>query len=208
MTRISRRIVIAALALAPAGCSGLLGGGGPPTALYTLTALRDFGSGGGPPLKLELLIAKPTSSDALDTVRIALRRNQLSFNYFADSAWTDPAPTMVQSLLVNSLQRSGRVTAVTRATLAIRGDFELRVELRHFEAEYNGDAELPAVRVELGLILVRIEDRAVAATTTVNAAGRPAKNDVPSIVVAFDEALHAAMRDTLTWTLANARSSR
>jgi cholesterol transport system auxiliary component len=205
MIRTSRRIVIAALALAPAGCSGLLGGGGPPTALYTLTALRNF-STNGPPLKLQILIDRPTSSDALDTVRIALRRNQLSFDYYADSAWTDPAPRMIQGLLVDSLQRSGRVTAVSRDTLAIRGDFELRIELRHFEAEYNGDAKLPTVRVELGLILVRVEDRAIVGSHTVATSAQPARNDVPSVVAAFDEALHTAMRDTLTWMLAAAGS--
>ena len=205
MTRTSRRIVMAALALTLAGCSSLLGGGGPPTALYTLTVLGDFPPE-GPPLKLQILIDKPTSSDAIDTVRIALRHNQLSFNYFADAAWTDPAPTMIQSLLVDSLQRSGRVTAVSRNTLAIRGDYEVRIEVRHFEADYVGEAELPAVRIELGLILVRIDDRSIAGTRTVTASAQPAKNDVASVVAAFDQALHAAMRETLTWTLANARS--
>ena len=203
MTRISRRMVIAALALAPAGCGSLLGGGGPPTALYTLTALHDFPPA-GTPRRLQVLIDKPTSSDALDTTRIALRRNQLSFNYFADAAWTDGAPAMIQSLLVESLQRSGRVTAASRDTLAIRGDVELRIEVRHFEAEYTGDVELPTVRIELGLMLVRVEDRSIIATRTVTASARPAKNDVPAVVAAFDQALHAAMTDTLTWILANA----
>jgi cholesterol transport system auxiliary component len=197
-------MVIAALALAPAGCSGLLGGGGPPAALYTLTALHDFPPG-GTPRKLQVLIDKPTASDALDTTRIALRRDQLSFNYFADAAWTDPAPSMIQSLLVESLQRSGRVTAVSRNTLAIRGDVELRIEVRHFEAEYNGNVELPTVRIELGLMLVRVDDRSILATQTVTASSRPAKNDVPSIVASFNDALHAAMSDCLTWILANAR---
>jgi cholesterol transport system auxiliary component len=204
MTRISRRMMVAALALAPAGCSGLLGGGGPPTALYTLTALN-FPSDGAP-RNLAILIDKPTSTDALDTTRIALRRNQLSFNYFADSAWTDPAPMMIQSLMVESLQRSGRIAAVSRNTMAIRGDLELRVEVRHFEAEYQGDAELPTVRIELGLMLVHVLDRTIVATQTVMASAKPPKNEVPTIVVAFDEALHAAMRDSLNWTLANAGS--
>jgi cholesterol transport system auxiliary component len=200
MRPISRRMVIASLMLGLAGCSGLLGGGGPPPALYTLTALTDF-SCGRPAPRLQLLIDKPTSSDALDTVRIALRRNQLSFDYFANAAWTDSAPVMVQSLLVDSLERSACVAAVTRDTLAIRGNFELRIELRHFEAEYLGDADLPTVRIELGLILIRIEDRKVVATRTVTAAARPARNDIPAIVVAFDNALHTAVRETLTWTL-------
>ncbi len=204
MRPISRRTVIASLTLGLAGCGGLLGGGGPPAALYTLTALTDF-SCGRPAPRLQLLIERPTSSDALDTVRIALRHNQLSFDYFAGAAWTDPAPVMVQSLLVDLLQRSACVAAVSRDTLAIRGNFELRIELRHFEAEYLGDTTLPMVRIELGLILVRIDDRKVVGTRTVTAAARPATNDVAAIVVAFDSALHMAMRDALSWTLLIAR---
>jgi cholesterol transport system auxiliary component len=204
MRPISRRTVIASLTLGLAGCGGLLGGGGSSAALYTLTALTDF-SCGRPAPKLQLLIERPTSSDALDTVRIALRHNQLSFDYFASAAWTDPAPVMVQSLLVDSLQRSACVAAVSRDTLAIRGNFELRIELRHFEAEYLGDAALPMVRIELGLILVRIDDRKVFGTRIVTAAARPATNDIPAIVAAFDSALHMAMRDALNWTLLIAR---
>jgi cholesterol transport system auxiliary component len=204
MRPISRRTVIASLAPGLAGCSGLLGGGGPPAALYTLTALTDF-SCSRPAPKLQLLIDRPTSSDALDTVRIALRHNQLSFDYFAGAAWTDPAPVMIQSLLVDSLQRASCVGAVSRDTLAISGNFELRIELRHFEAEYLGDAALPMVRIELGLILVHVDDRRVVGTRTVTAAARPATKDIPAIVVAFDNALHMAMRDALNWTLLIAR---
>jgi len=196
-------MAITSLTLSLAGCSTLLRGGGPRAALYTLTTLTDFSCVRRNP-GLQLLIDRPTSSDALDTVRIALRRNEISFDYFADSAWTDSAPAMIQSLLVDSLQRSGCVAAVTRDTLAIHGNFELRIELRHFEAQYLGDTNLPTVRIELGLILVRTDDRRVVATRTVTAAAQPTRNAVPAIVAAFDTALHAAMRETLTWTLRTA----
>jgi cholesterol transport system auxiliary component len=205
MTRISRRLMLAGLMTTPAACSLL--GGSQPTALYTLTALTDF-RGWVPKLKLQMLIDRPTASDALDTVRIALRRSQLSFNYFADCAWTDPAPAMIQSLLVESLQRSGRVTAASRDTLAIRGDYELRVDLRHFEAEYQGNDALPTIRIEVGLILVHVTDRVTVGTHTVTSGARPAANDVPAIVAGFDQALHIAMRDTLTWALGVAASQR
>lgn len=204
MTHPSRRLVIVALAMAPAGCSSLLGGSGPPATLYTLTALTDFPP--GPRLRLQVLFDRPTGSDALSTTQIALRRNVLTVDYFADGAWTDSAPAMIQSLLAESLQRSGRVTAASRDTLAIRGDVEVRTDIRHFEADYRSGQELPTVRVEFGLILVRVEDRTILATTTVSAEARPAKNDMPAIVVAFNQALHTAMRDTLSWILANART--
>ncbi|MGH6982438.1 MAG: ABC-type transport auxiliary lipoprotein family protein, partial [Stellaceae bacterium] len=158
MTSTTRRLIVAALALAPAACSGLLGGGGPPTALYNLTAVS---LPAGPRLNREILIDKPNATDALDTRRIALRRNQLSFNYFAEASWTDPAPAMIHALLIESMQRSGRVKAVSRNTTAILGDYELRVDVRRFEADYAGDVEVPTVRIEFGLILVHVEDRAV-----------------------------------------------
>jgi cholesterol transport system auxiliary component len=198
MTRISRRSMIAALMLTPSACSLL--GGGTQTALYTLTSVTEL-PGRGPKLRIQMLVDRPTASDALDTVRIALRRNQLSFDYFADSAWTDPAPAMIQALLVDSLQRSGRVTAASRDTLAIRGDYELRVELRHFEAEYQGKSALPTIRVEFGLILVRVADRAIVGTHSIATWAKPGANDVPAIVAGFDQALHRAMSDTLTWAL-------
>jgi cholesterol transport system auxiliary component len=194
--------MIAALALAPAGCSTLLGGGGPSATLYTLTPLTNFPP--GPRLKLQVLFDRPSASDALNTTRIALRRNVLTIDYFADANWTDAAPSMIQSLLVESLQGSGRVTAASRDTLAIRGDLEVRIDVRHFEADYRSGQELPTVRIEFGLILVRVEDRAILATDTVTASAPPAKNEVSAIVVAFNQALQAAMRDTLTWILANA----
>src|SRR5665213_3037893 len=201
MMRPTRRLVIAALALVPAGCSSLLGGGTPAT-MYTLTALRGFPP--GPRLKLQVLFDRPSASDAINTTRIALRRNVLNIDYFADAAWTDAAPSMIQTLLVESLQRSGRVTAASRDTLAIRGDVEVRIDVPHFEADYNGDEELPTVRIELGLILLKVGDRSIIGTRAVTASARPGKNDVAAIVVAFDAALQTAMRDSLTWVLANA----
>jgi cholesterol transport system auxiliary component len=197
----SRRLVIAALALAPAGCSSLLGGGGAAATLYTLTAVTNFPP--GPRLKLQVLFDRPTASDALNTTQLALRRNVLTMDYFADAAWTDAAPSMIQSLLVDSLQASGRVTAASRDTLAIRGDVEVRIDVRHFEADYRSGQELPTVRIEFGLILVRVEDRSILATDTVTASAQPTKNEVPAVVVAFNQALQLAMRDTLLWILAH-----
>jgi cholesterol transport system auxiliary component len=204
MTDIPRRLVVAALALAPAACSGGLLGGGSGPSLYSLTALPDFPPN-LPELKSQLLIEMPDSSDALNSRKIALRRNSLSFDYFADSNWTDNAPAMVQTLLVDSFAHSGRAPAVARDTLSLRGDFMLRSELRHFEADYAGAAgDLPVVRIELGLMLVRLPDRSVIGSRAVTAAAKPGENRVPAIVAAFDQAMHEAIRDTIVWTLTNA----
>jgi cholesterol transport system auxiliary component len=199
MMRLTRRSLVAGLAVLPAGCSAILGGG-PPASLYALTALDQFPRDWRM-VRLQLLVDRPVASAALDTNRIALRRNELNFDYFANADWADSAPSMVQALLVDSLQRSGRVTAVSRDTMAIRGDVELRMDMRHFEADYSSGRALPTVRIEFGLMLVRVDDRATIATRTVLATREPRQNSVPAVVAAFNAALHEAVRETIGWTL-------
>ncbi|MGH6989349.1 MAG: ABC-type transport auxiliary lipoprotein family protein [Stellaceae bacterium] len=202
----TRRALVAALALLPAGCSGILGGGGPPPSLYALTALDRFPRD-WPKVRLQLLVDRPSASAALDTKRIALRRNELSFNYFANADWADSVPSMVQALLVDSLQRSGHATAVSRDTMAIRGDVELRIDMRHFEADYATGHTRPVVRIEFGLMLVRVSDRSTIATRTVVATRAPRANTVPAVVAAFNRALHEAMVETIGWTLKRAAAA-
>ena len=145
--RISRRLLLAAAALTPAGCSGLLPNGEAPPRLYRLTAADDF-----PPssrhVSAQLLVDVPASAAALDTDRIALSRSPTTIDYFADAAWTDRAPLMVQTLLVESFENSGQITAVARESLSLQASDILQSELRHFEADYTGGGP-PVARVRI-----------------------------------------------------------
>jgi len=197
----TRRLAIVAVAAVLASCSGgILGGGAPPPTLYTLQPVSEFPSN-LPAVKAQLLIDLPSASDSLNTRKIALRRNQLNFDYFADANWTDSVPALVQSLLVESFERTGKLTAVSRETLALRGDLLLRVELRHFEADYGNNDPVPTVRIEIGLTLVRSTDRSIVGTHVSSATAKPKENQTGAIVAAFDVAAREAMRDTVVWTL-------
>jgi cholesterol transport system auxiliary component len=203
MSRPPRRLVLVALALAPAGCSGLLSSNMPPPQLYTLTPAGDFPSGGAR-VAWQLLVDVPASAAALDTERIALSRSATTVDYFADAAWTDRAPLMVQSLIVQSFENSGRITAIGRESLALRGDYVLRPELRHFEADYAGGA-VPSAHVQISVKLVKAPDRVIVGQQVFDAAVPAAANLVPAIVDAFNTALHKATRQIVDWTLATAR---
>jgi cholesterol transport system auxiliary component len=198
-----RRLVLAALALVPAGCSGLLSSSTPPPQLYTLTPAGDFPPGGAR-VNWQLLVDVPASAAALDSERIALSRSATTVDYFADAAWTDRAPLMVQSLIVQSFENSGRITAIGRESLALRGDYVLRPELRHFEADYAGGA-VPSAHVQISVKLVKAPDRVIVGQQVFDAAVPAAANLVPAIVDAFNTALHKATRQIVDWTLATAR---
>jgi cholesterol transport system auxiliary component len=202
MTRLPRRLVLAALALTPASCSLLSLGGAPPK-LYTLTPASDFPAGGAR-VSWQLLVDVPTGAAALDTDRIALKRSPTTVDYFADAAWSDRAPLLVQSLLVQSLENSGRIDAVARESLALRADYVLLTELRDFEADYAG-AGAPVIHVQLGAKLIRMPERAIVAQQRFDATAPAAANEMPVIVQAFNAAFHQAARQIVDWTLATGR---
>ena len=200
MSRIRRRLVLAGLALTPAACGSLLPQGGAPPKLYTLTPAADFPAG-GPRASWQLLVDVPTSTAALDTERIALSRSPTTLDYFADAAWTDRAPLMVQALIVESFENSNRIGAVARESLALRADYLLQPELRHFEADYAAGAGMPTAHLEIAVRLVRMSDRAILARRSFDAEVKAAQNQVPVIVDAFNTAFHQLMRQMVDWAV-------
>ena len=61
----------------------------------------------------------------------------MSIDYFADGEWTDRAPLLVQTLLLESLENSRSINAIDRESVGLRADFILKSEIRHFEAVYD-----------------------------------------------------------------------
>lgn len=199
MKPLSRRLVLAGIALTPAACSVLPKGSTPPK-LYQLTAATQFPPGARR-VTWQLLIDEPASAAALDTERIALSRSPTTVDYFANAAWTDRAPLMVQELLVRSFENSGRIPAVARQSLTLRADYLLRPELRHFEADY-GAGGMPEAHVQIAVKLVKAADRAIVASRRFEAKVPAAENNVPAIVDAFNAAFHRVAQQIVDWALA------
>ena len=198
MSQLSRRFLLVGVALAPAACSVLPTGGVPPK-LYTLTPAVDFPPAGRP-VRWQLLVDAPVSTAALDSERIALSRSPTTVDYFADAAWTDRAPLMVQSVIVESFENSGRITAIGRESLSLRADYELRPELRHFEADYAGGG-VPAAHVEIAVKLVKVPNRVIIAQRMFEVREPARENQIPAIVDAFNAALQRVARQIIDWTL-------
>ncbi|HVH75060.1 MAG TPA: ABC-type transport auxiliary lipoprotein family protein [Stellaceae bacterium] len=198
--RFSRPAAALAAMLALAACSSLFGG--PPESLYRLAPIRSFPAA-LPHRGARLVIDVPRASPGLDTTRIAVVRPPVSFDYFADSAWTERAPLLVQSALLESFENSGRLTVLDRDSFEAEPDFVLRMELRHFEAEYLGGAAAPVARVALRVRLVSAGGRRIVAEAAFARSEKAAANDVPQIVTALDRALEGVIGEVVAWTLGN-----
>jgi len=200
MRRRARFLLLAGLALLPAGCGGLLPQPAPPPALYRLTP-ANVAPATGAPIPLQLLVEAPTAPAAIDTTRIALSRGPTSVDYFADAAWTDRAPRLVQGLIAESLESAGRIEAVARDTLELRADALLLSDLRHFEAEYRGGGP-PVVRIQIDCQLVKMPERSIVATRSFAAEAPAGKNETAAIVDAFNDASHEILRQIAPWAAA------
>jgi cholesterol transport system auxiliary component len=199
--RVSRRWAPTIIALALAGCGSLLGGGSP-TQLYRVTPVRAF-----PPDLLhrpvQLLIDVPLAPAGLDTARIALSRSAVSIEYFADSEWTDRVPLLVQTVLLESFENSKTVNAIERETAGLRADLILKTEIRHFEALYETPRGAPVVWTAIMARLVDPGGRGIVAQNTFERREPAAENQIPLIVVAFDQALAGVIGDIVVWTARN-----
>lgn len=190
-------LLVAALGLALTACGSVLPAPPPPPRLYRLTALSEAAAP-APTVDAQLVVEVPNATAALDTERIALSRGPLSFDYFANAAWTDHAPIMIQGLIVELLQDAGQIRVVARPSGELRPDAVLQTDLSRFEADYDG-TDRPEVRVRLECRLVRASDGAVLSVRSFEGSSRAAANDTPQIVAAFDASFRAAMRGLAPW---------
>jgi cholesterol transport system auxiliary component len=192
-----------ALALALTGCTGSLlqsSAEAPETYRLEGRAMADRGSR----LPVALAVARPRAAPALDTDRIAVVQPDSRFDYFAGVSWTEPAPQMLQQLLVGALTADGRFAAVVSAPSRVPTDLLLDVELRRFEAVYAADGGAPTVRVEMQVTLVETRPARRVASFRATGAATATGNRRAAVVAAFEaattQAVDAAVNEVRTAT--------
>ena len=198
--RLRRLILMVGLGAFLTGCAGVLPGSGPPANLYTLTPKNTFDEA-LPRVPWQLVVEEPSAAGGLQVQNIALRTKAIELQYFAGSRWTERAPRMVQTLLVESFENSGKIVAVGRQAIGLRSDFNLKTELREFQAEYAGANSAPTVHVRLSARLIQQPRREIIASENFDAKVQAGGTGMDDVVIAFDEALGKVIRRTVEWTL-------
>jgi cholesterol transport system auxiliary component len=194
-----RPALLALLLLLP-GCAGdLLAPPGPTPALYTLAAPKDV-SDPGPAATWQLLVDEPSATLALNTSRIAIAPNPDRIDYYADVAWVDRAPALLQELILESFDRSGRIPAVQRQGGGVRADYILAVDLQNFEVDAARSE--PVAHLRLTARLVRMRDRSIVASHGFEAQAPVGGGGFDGVIGGFDHALGDVLPQLVSWTLA------
>jgi ABC-type uncharacterized transport system auxiliary subunit len=189
------KLIPAVLALAtmlPA-CSGGLHSDAPPEQIYVLQAARG-GNTAAASVQAVLLVPRPVVQPGLDTSSIALARSDNELDYFAGSRWGESLPKVLGALAVESMIASGAFSTVLGDTrIAVRGDYELLLTVRHFEARYAAMNEAPHAQVALSCVLAGGVPRRVLGRCDAEAEELAAANRVGEIVAALERAAQRAL---------------
>jgi cholesterol transport system auxiliary component len=156
----------------------------------------------GPKVAWALAIDLPEAAQNLDSDRIAISRSTNTQDYFANAAWQDQLPAIIQGNVVRAFEASGRVDQVVRDTEGIRTDYLLKIDIRDFEARYDQPDSAPTAVVALQAILVDRKDRNLASHMSIKQESVATQNSVDASVEAMDRALGAAIADIVRWTMA------
>jgi cholesterol transport system auxiliary component len=193
-----RHIPLILLLLTLTGCSAssLLAPSGAPAKIYTLSAPKEVPSS-APQANWQLLVATPNAGLDIDTPRIAVIPAPSRMDYYADVTWADRPPAMLQDLLVQSFDRSGRIAAVQRQSGGLKSDFLLTADIEDFEVDTTS---APMVHIRIAARLVRSRDREIVATRNFDSAV-PAGGNFDSAITAFDGALQSILPQMVDWAL-------
>jgi cholesterol transport system auxiliary component len=202
-----RRAAILAGCLGLGACAAALQFAAPdPPRLYELTPKSTF-AGDLPTVGSRLSVEVPTATAGLNSARIALRPTPTTLEYYAGASWIDVVPVMVQNLILESLDNTGKIDVLGREVVGVRADLALLIHIREFQAEYEG-AGPPQVRVRLQARLIRMPRRTSLAATSEEFVARAANTSLPAIVTAFDDAFGKALKRIVEWTLREAAAAR
>ena len=194
----SARAAVILTLLALTHCGSLLGPSNPPPQIYRLSPGSSLPPG-GLSVPWQLAVGRPDATQTLDTDRIALFRGP-AMDYYADAQWNDSAPRLVQSLLVEAFDKSGRVQSAPRDSASLRADLTLATELRDFEAQYDNANGAPLVVVDIQAKLLDQRGQVIGSLDSRQTA-RASENTIASVVMAFDGAMAASLAQIVAWTL-------
>jgi cholesterol transport system auxiliary component len=184
-----------------AGCGALssLSKAGEELDAYTLSPASGSGTPAGG--NRHLIVELPSAAGALGTDRILIKPVAYQAQYLPDGRWTEPAPALLQTLLVASFQNLGGFRLVSRSANGLDPDYTLMTELQDFQAEpLRTDPPEYVIRISVMMTLIRESDRSIVAARRFSATETVDSDDTPTLVGGFDRAVRKVLQDVVNWT--------
>ncbi len=146
-----------------------------------------------------LLVQRPFADQMRNSDRILVRVSRSRLQPWPKSAWLDSMPDMLHSLLIQSLDDSGRFAGVGRAG-GMRSPFGLVSEIRRFEIVDEGRGDL-SVALALQANLIHQSSGRVVATRSFEHHESVGGASLDEIIIAFEQAMGGLFGQLAGWIL-------
>jgi cholesterol transport system auxiliary component len=168
---------------------------GPPSSIYDLSAPVLPESETTPRRGIQVLVPEPSTVRALDTDRIAGRPSPSEYAYLPGAVWSDRLPKLLQARLVQTLQNSGRVSAVAVPGQGLLIDYQIVLDVRAFELTGEGAVADFSVKV--------MDDRngRVKRSRIFRYVIPVTSRGTQAVVAALNQAMEQAFADITDWAL-------
>jgi len=153
-----------------------------------------------PTVQWQLQLPRPHASELLDSPRIVVRPTEGELQVYHGAVWAEPAPDLVQDAVLEAFEDSGRIGGVGRRGTGIAGDYELLLDIRHFESDYAGGST-PHADVEIVAKLVANRTNMVVATRTLHQRVPANGTAVGEVARAFGTAMTNVVQELVGWAL-------
>lgn len=150
------------------------------------------------PTPWSLRVAKPKSSETLDSPRIAVIPQGDVISSYKGARWSDPAPVLLRNRLTDAFYRDGRVQSISTDDSNLQADFELGGELQAFQSEYRGQAIEVLIRLDARLA---DDHQRIVASRRFEVRQPVADKQVSAVVAGFGQASDTLTAQVLQWTL-------
>ena len=183
-----RQLAVIGALLLLAGCSS----GSAPTT-FDLTAPNPGRIAGSS--RNYLVIAEPTTVQALDSDRIIVRDASGSISFLGSSQWADRVPRLVQTRLIQTFENAGRLGFVGRPGDRIVSDVQMNTDIRAFTVETATGEAL----VEITAKLVNDKTGRVRAAKLFSARVPLSTIEGSAAAVAMNSALSIVLTEIVRW---------
>jgi cholesterol transport system auxiliary component len=144
-----------------------------------------------------LLVAAPRAGPGLGGPRMAYQREPNQLQYFARSQWVEPPARLLEPLLAQALERTGRFQAVTELALGASPGLRLESEVLRLQQEFA--AKPSRVRFTLRLELVDVLASRIIGTREFEAVEPAPSEDAAGGAAAANAAVKRVLAEAAGW---------
>ncbi len=142
-----------------------------------------------------MIVAEPSTVQALDSDRIIVRDSSGALSFVGGAQWADRVPKLVQTRLIQTFENGSRLGSVARPGERIVPDLQLNTDIRSF----NIDTASGAAVVEITTKLVGDRTGKVQRAKLFSARVPSGASDGGAAAQALDRALSQVLVEIVRW---------